>query len=127
MRGTSMSNAKPAKSRKTEALRRLQDLPGIGPRLADDLFMLGYRDPEDLKGANPVQMFRRLEKLARSAQDPCVFDAFQCAVYVASTEDPDPLLSHWWTWSRLRKEGQTPGLPPSPFRRDRRSRNRQNG
>ncbi len=103
-----MSNAKSVKPRKTEALRRLQDLPGIGPSLADDLFMLGYRAPEDLHGANPAQMFMRLEELTGSAQDPCVFDAFQCAVYFASTEDPEPLLSQWWTWSRLRKEGQTP-------------------
>ena len=101
-----MSNAKLVKPRKTEALRRLQDLPGIGPSLADDLFMLGYRAPEDLNGANPSQMFMRLEELTGSAQDPCVFDAFQCAVYCASTQDPEPLLSQWWTWSRLRKEGQ---------------------
>lgn len=118
-----MSNAKLVKPRKMEALRRLQDLPGIGPRLADDLFRLGYRAPEDLHGANPVEMFMRLEELTGSAQDPCVLDAFQCAVYFASTEDPEPLLSQWWTWSRLRKEGHTPGLPRTPFRRDRRSRN----
>lgn len=118
-----MSNAKLVKSRKMEALRCLQDLPGIGPSLADDLFRLGYRVPEDLQGANPVQMFTRLERLTGRAQDPCVLDAFQCAVYFASTEDPEPLLSQWWTWSRLRKEGHTPGLPPSPFRKGRRSRN----
>ena len=116
-----MTNAKQVELRKIEALRRLQELPGIGPSLADDLFKLGYRASEDLHGANPVEMFVRLEELAGSAQDPCVFDAFQCAVYFASTEDPEPLLSQWWTWSRLRKEGRTPGIPMTPFRRDRRS------
>jgi hypothetical protein len=119
-----MSNAKPVKLRKIEALRRLRELPGIGPSLADDLFGLGYRAPEDLPGANPAEMFTRLEELTGSAQDPCVFDAFQCAVYVANTKDPEPLLSQWWTWSRLRKEGRTPSLPSTPFRRERRSQNR---
>jgi hypothetical protein len=118
-----MLKPKQVKLRKIEALRRLQELPGIGPSLADDLFKLGYQVPEDLHEANPVAMFTRLEELTGSAQDPCVYDAFQCAVYFASTEDPEPLLSQWWTWSRLRKEGRTPGLPPTPFRRDRRIRN----
>jgi hypothetical protein len=103
-----MSNAKQVKLRKMETLKRLQELPGIGPSLADDLFGLGYRAPEDLQGANPVEMFVRLEEQTGSTQDPCVFDAFQCAVYCASTEDPEPLLSQWWT----------------RFRRVRRNRNR---
>lgn len=93
------------------ALRRLQTLPGIGPSLATDLLSLGYRSPASLVHADPVDMFRRLQDATGTRQDPCVLDAFQCAVYVASTDSPDPELAKWWTWSRLRKAGQSPTVP----------------
>ena len=68
-----------------EALRRLQTLPGIGPRMAADLLLLGYNSPDDLAGADPVSMVERLEVATGSRQDPCVLDVFQCAVYVAGS------------------------------------------
>ncbi|MFZ5479128.1 MAG: helix-hairpin-helix domain-containing protein [Myxococcota bacterium] len=86
----------------------LQTLPSIGKSLAEDLRSLGFREPNDLVGADPVAMYRRLEALTGSRQDPCVLDSFRCAVYAASTESPDPALLKWWTWSRLRKEGRLP-------------------
>ena len=94
-----------------EALRRLQTLPGIGPGMAADLLLLGYESPHDLVGANPVRMVERLEEATGTRQDPCVLDVFRCAVYVAGSEEPDPELSKWWTWSRLRKRGQAPARP----------------
>ena len=66
-----------------EALRRLQTLPGIGPRMAADLLLLGYDSPNDLVGANPIRMVERLEEVTGTRQDAGVLDVFQCAVYVA--------------------------------------------
>lgn len=91
------------------ALRALRALPAIGPSLAQDLYDLGYRAPADLVGADPMEMYRRLEALTGSKQDPCVLDTFRCAVYVASTPEPDPEKTKWWTWSRLRLAGELPG------------------
>lgn len=87
------------------ALRALQTLPAIGPSLARDLLLLGYRAPAELVGADPVTMFRRLESLS-GRQDPCVLDTFRCAVYAASTPEPDAELLKWWTWSRMRLAGE---------------------
>ena len=84
---------------------------GPGPSMAADLLLLGYESPHDLVGANPVRMVERLEEARGTRQDPCVLDVFRCAVYVAGSEEPDPELSKWWTWSRLRKRGQAPARP----------------
>jgi hypothetical protein len=89
-----------------EALRALQTLPSIGRSLARDLYRLGYRKPEDLRGQDGLEMYRRLEALTGSRQDPCVLDSFRCAVYAAETAEPDPELLKWWSWSRRRKAGE---------------------
>lgn len=80
----------------TIALRELQDLRGIGPSLAADLLDLGYATPADLEGADPEQMYARLQDLTGSRQDRCVLYAFRCAVYQAEHADPDPALCDWW-------------------------------
>jgi len=76
----------------------LQTLPGIGPRLAADLRRLGIRSVTDLKGRSPEHLYRRLQAVTRSKQDPCVLYAFRCAVYCASTPRPRPELRKWWNW-----------------------------
>ncbi|MES2644350.1 MAG: helix-hairpin-helix domain-containing protein [Myxococcota bacterium] len=91
------------------ALTALRTLPAIGPSLAQDLWLLGYRAPPDLVGADPMEMYRRLEALSGSTQDPCVLDTFRCAVYAASTPEPDPARLEWWWWSRQRLAGELPG------------------
>lgn len=83
----------------------LQSLPAIGPSLARDLQLLGYRVPADLVGQDGLEMYERLQRLTGRKQDPCVLDTFRCAVYAASTPEPDPELLKWWTWSRMRKLG----------------------
>jgi len=97
---------KPSSPEHAAALVALQALPAIGPSLAQDLWSLGFRAPNDLIGADPLQMYRRLEALSGGRQDPCVLDTFRCAVYAASTPDPDPERLKWWTWSRDRLAGR---------------------
>ena len=79
-------------------LRELQTIPGIGPSLAQDLFLLGIRRVADLKRKNPETLYRRLEQLTGSHQDRCVLYTFRCAVYYAQTTHPDPHLLQWWNW-----------------------------
>ena len=83
----------------------LRALPSIGPSLARDLELLGYRVPADLIGQDGLEMYQRLERITGTHHDPCVLDSFRCAVYAASTPSPDPALLLWWSWSRLRKAG----------------------
>lgn len=87
--------------RKT-ALKNLQEIPGIGPSQAQDLWRLGYRSPSELRGEDPEKMYRRLEALKRTRIDPCQLYAFRCAVYYASTARPKPALLKWWAWKDRR-------------------------
>jgi len=76
----------------------LQVIPGIGPSLAADLRLLGYRAVSDLKDANPEAMYQRLCRLTGERQDPCVLYVFRCAVYYASRTRHRPELLKWWNW-----------------------------
>ena len=76
----------------------LQVIPGIGPSLAADLRLLGFRAVSDLKDADPEAMYQRLCRLTGERQDPCVLYTFRCAVYAAGTPGPDPALLKWWNW-----------------------------
>lgn len=91
-------------------VRALQRLPAVGPAFAQDLLLLGFTDPEQLKDQDADALFTRLEALS-GKQDPCVLDTLRCVVYAASTPHPEPDKLKWWTWSRLRKCGAIPGVP----------------
>jgi predicted flap endonuclease-1-like 5' DNA nuclease len=76
----------------------LQDLPGIGPSLARDLRDLGVRRVADLRRRDPERLYRRLNRMRRQRQDPCVLYAFRCAAYAARTPRPRARLLQWWNW-----------------------------
>jgi hypothetical protein len=81
-----------------DAIRPLLVIPGIGPSLAADLCLLGFRSVESLKGGDPEAMYHRLGKLVGKPVDRCVLYAFRCAIYYASENDPDPEKLKWWHW-----------------------------
>lgn len=80
----------------------LRSIPGIGPSLARDLRDLGYEEVAALRGEDPEEMYDRLIHLRGERQDPCVLYVFRCAVYFASTSDPDPEFLKWWVWKDRR-------------------------
>jgi hypothetical protein len=82
----------------------LQMIPGVGPSLAEDLRDLGYEKVSDLRTADPEAMYSDLARIRGIRQDPCVLYVFRCAVYYATTEDPDPELLKWWAWKDRRLE-----------------------
>ena len=45
---------------KTAALRALQELPGVGPSIAGDLYALGLRAPADLVGRSPDDLYEKI-------------------------------------------------------------------
>ncbi|MBG0789398.1 MAG: pathogenicity locus [Desulfovibrionaceae bacterium] len=82
---------------KAVALKRLRAIPGVGPRLAQVLFDLGYASVDDLAGQDPEAMYRQLTD-KQGHVDRCVLYVFRCAVYYASNERHDPEKLHWWVW-----------------------------
>ncbi len=80
----------------------LQIIPGIGPRLAQDLRDLGVKKPADLKGKDPEKLYAKLEKLRGAHEDRCVLYTFRCAVYYANG-GRDPQGLKWWNWKDSKK------------------------
>ncbi len=83
-------------------LKNLQQIPGIGPSLAQDLYDLGYHSVAALANQDAEKMYADLEALRGQPIDPCVLYAFRCAVYFASTSEHDPALLKWWNWKNRR-------------------------
>ena len=42
------------------ALRDLQRIPGVGKRVSEDLYSLGFRSVAELKGQNPEKLYADL-------------------------------------------------------------------
>jgi hypothetical protein len=80
------------------ALKVFQTIPGIGNSLSQDLVDLGYRKVNDLKDADPEEMYQNLMAVRGHHIDRCVLYVFRCAVYYASNSIHDPELLNWWNW-----------------------------
>lgn len=77
---------------------KLQQIPGIGPSMAQDLRDLGIFEIDDLKGQDPELMYKRLRVIHDMHIDRCVLYVFRCAVYYANEDQHDPELLKWWSW-----------------------------
>jgi homocysteine S-methyltransferase len=84
------------------ALAQFQSLGSVGPSLARDLWDLGFRAVEDLKGANPKEMYEQFGEMAGQRADPCVEDVFRCAVAQAQDPDLPAEMRQWWMWKEER-------------------------
>jgi len=114
----------PERCQELVALSEFQTLGSVGPSIAADLWALGYRSVEELRGENPTAMFERFEELTGGPVDPCVEDTFRCAVAQATLEDLPPALRHWWRWMNQRGEEAVAlpadnGAAPTARQRDR--------
>ncbi|UCC85029.1 MAG: pathogenicity locus [Gemmatimonadota bacterium] len=90
--------------------RELQKIPGVGPSLASDLHDLGVRRVDDLRGADPEDLYRRLCAIRDAPVDRCVLYVFRCAVYYAGHREHDAELLKWWNWKDLADDDrQAPG------------------
>lgn len=80
------------------ALKDLTQIPGIGPRLAEDFIALEIQRVTELRGQSPEQLYEKLCTLRNRREDRCVLYAFRCAVYFATEAKPKAELLKWWNW-----------------------------
>ncbi len=66
--------------------------------MAEMLERLGICAVRDLNGADPQALFDRLCALEGKPVDRCVLYVFRCAVYYASTPQPQLEKCRWWAW-----------------------------
>ncbi len=83
---------------KQHTLKELQEIPGVGKSIAEDLLELGIHRVVDLKGKNPEKLYRRRCSQVGRPIDRCLLYVFRCAVYYASNPKPRPQLLKWWNW-----------------------------
>ncbi len=81
-------------------IKELTQIPGVGKSIAADLYHIGIRRIEDLKGQDPEQLYNASNHFVGCVQDRCLLYVFRCAVYFAETpphmRETDKLK--WWNW-----------------------------
>ncbi|MBI2923459.1 MAG: helix-hairpin-helix domain-containing protein [Planctomycetes bacterium] len=78
---------------------RLEDLPNVGPSVAGDLRRLGITRPAELRGRNPLAMYRALCRKDGVRHDPCLLDVFMALADFTKTGRAKP----WWHFTEKRK------------------------
>lgn len=75
-------------------------IPGVGKSIAGDLYNIGIRQVNDLKGKDAVGLYNQSNRFAGTVQDRCLLYVFKCAVYFAETpsELQDKEKLKWWNW-----------------------------
>src|ERR1700681_342187 len=84
-------------------LASLQEIPDIGPSLAESLERAGIKRPSQLKGKDPYVLYAKLCKRTGVRHDPCVLDTFISAVRYMEGGPTQP----WWYFTPERRENQT--------------------
>jgi hypothetical protein len=80
------------------SLKQLQEIPGVGKSISQDLWELGIRRVADLKGRDPERLYAKRCEQVGTRIDPCLLYVFRGAVYYASHNRHDPELLKWWNW-----------------------------
>lgn len=80
--------------------RTLRELPNVGLATAADLELLGLRTPAQLKGRDPLRMYRELCRRTGMRHDPCMLDVF--IAVVRFMDGGPPLPWHRFTAERKR-------------------------
>ncbi|WP_416306264.1 helix-hairpin-helix domain-containing protein [Neptunicella sp. SCSIO 80796] len=81
-------------------IQRFQDIPNIGPAMERDFIQLGLKQPAELIGQDPYQLYQQLSTITGVRQDPCVLDTYMAAVdYMQGGS-----AKKWWEFTKLRKK-----------------------
>jgi len=93
------SKEKPSMS-EAEIIKELKLIPGVGESIATDLYHIGIRRIDDLKGKDPLELYDQSNRFAGCVQDICLLYVFRCAVYFAETaaHERDNEKLKWWNW-----------------------------
>jgi hypothetical protein len=82
----------------TNPQKELQQIPGVGKSIAEDLRNIGINSVADLKGKDPEKLYEMSNHFEGSIQDRCLLYVYREAVYFAENPNPDPEKLKWWNW-----------------------------
>ena len=83
---------------KETILKELQTIPGVGKSIALDLWNLGFRSVQQLKGKDPERLYLRHCIQKGTTVDRCMLYVMRCAVYYATHTRHKPEFLKWWNW-----------------------------
>lgn len=106
------------KSAPKSVIANLSRIPGVGPSIAADLYLLGIRDVGELRGRGPEALYAEMCRQA-GQQDRCLLYVFRCAVYYASAAKPEPAMLKWWNWKDDAPATAAAGVRPVNSRKSR--------
>lgn len=84
------------------SLADFQGLGSVGLETARDFIALGFSKTTQLRGQDPRTLYARMCEISNSRQDPCVEDAFRCAIAQAEDRNLPGELRNWWRWTSVR-------------------------
>ena len=76
----------------------LEEIPGVGPRIARSMEDIGIRQVSDLIGRDPEELYRLDSRRKGYQEDRCALYLWRTAVYYAEHETHDPEKLKWWYW-----------------------------
>ena len=74
----------------------LEEIPGVGERIAQVMEALGIRQVSDLRGRDPEELYRRECRLKGFQEDRCALYVWRLAVYYADHQVREPEKLKWW-------------------------------
>ncbi len=88
------------KARTAKDVKVFKDIPNIGPAMVRDFHALGIKEPKDLIGKDPFQLYKKMCKVSGTRQDPCVLDTYMAAMDFMNGAPARP----WWQYTNMRKK-----------------------
>lgn len=85
---------------KRSNIKKLRDIPNIGPATENTLHSLGIHEPSELTGKDPYRLYSELCRITNKKQDPCVLDVLISAVRYMEGEP----AKKWWEFTEERKK-----------------------
>jgi len=81
-------------------IKNFQDIPNVGKAIEKNFILLGIKEPIELIGRDPYQMYSDLCNATCKQHDPCVIDVFISAVRYMEGGSP----RKWWEFTKERKK-----------------------
>jgi len=81
-------------------IRKMNEIPNIGPAITRDLALINIFSPSDLIGKDPYEMYDELCQTTGTKHDPCVIDVFISAVRFMEGKPS----RKWWYYTPGRKK-----------------------
>ena len=88
-----------AKAHSAAQCEYFEQIPNIGPAMAQDLQNLGIKHPRELARRDAFVLYQELCTMSAQRHDPCVLDTFMAAIDFMK----GALAQPWWHYTAQRK------------------------